>query len=187
MCGRLGRLLTAGNAGLDASTALDFVKSLRVQADLYKTTTFVSLYQASENIFRLFDRALVIDSGKQVYFGPANQARAYFEGLGFQPRPRQTTPDYVTGCTDVFEREYAAGFSELNAPHSPESLADAFRRSEHAKRLDDEMAEYKRTLPEDEERHTDFRTSVKQSKQRGAGRYETYLLPDLTDLLEAPG
>lgn len=77
--------------GLDASTALDFVKSLRIQTDLYRTTTFVSLYQASENIYREFDKVLVIDGGKQVYFGPADKARQYFEGLGFNKRPRQTT------------------------------------------------------------------------------------------------
>ncbi|CRK37956.1 hypothetical protein BN1708_020412, partial [Verticillium longisporum] len=51
--------------GLDASTALDFVKSLRVQTNLYKTSTFVSLYQASENIYNLFDKVMVIDGGQQ--------------------------------------------------------------------------------------------------------------------------
>jgi len=40
-------------------------------------------YQASENIYKNFDKVLVIDSGRQVYFGPAQAARAYFEGLGF--------------------------------------------------------------------------------------------------------
>ena len=39
----------------------------------------------------LYDQVLVIDQGRQVYFGPASRARAYFEGLGFLPRPRQTT------------------------------------------------------------------------------------------------
>lgn len=80
--------------GLDASTALDFAKSLRIQTDLYRTTTFVSLYQASENIYREFDKVLVIDGGKEVYFGPAGKARQYFEGLGFAKRPRQTTREY---------------------------------------------------------------------------------------------
>lgn len=88
--------------GLDASTALDFVKSLRIQTDLYRTTTFVSLYQASENIYREFDKVLVIDGGKQVYFGPASKARAYFEGLGFNKRPRQTTRKFF--CTAIFPK-----------------------------------------------------------------------------------
>ncbi|KAI0178681.1 ABC-2 type transporter-domain-containing protein [Hypoxylon sp. FL1284] len=156
--------------GLDASTALDFVKSLRIQTNLYKTSTFVSLYQASENIYKQFDKVLVIDGGRQVYFGPATEARAYFEGLGFLPRPRQTTPDYVTGCTDEFERQYSSGYSPENAPHSPETLSDAFEKSSIAGRVNTEMAEYKTRLEHDHEveRHNDFRTAVRESKRSGA-------------------
>jgi ATP-binding cassette, subfamily G (WHITE), member 2, SNQ2 len=154
--------------GLDASTALDFVKSLRVQTNLYQTATFVSLYQASENIYRQFDKVLVIDSGKQVYFGPTKEARAYFEGLGFAPKPRQTTPDYVTGCTDEFEREYADGYSPNNAPSSPETLADAFKKSDFTKRLDTEMTEYKANLEKETAKHDEFRAAVLESKRSGA-------------------
>ncbi|KAI8626395.1 ABC-2 type transporter [Xylariaceae sp. FL1651] len=156
--------------GLDASTALDFVKSLRIQTNLYKTSTFVSLYQASENIYRQFDKVLVIDSGRQVYFGPAAEARSYFEGLGFLPRPRQTTPDYVTGCTDEFEREYSDGYSPRNAPHSPETLAEAFEKSEYAERLAKEMADYKTRLNEESAKHEDFRLAVLEAKRSGAKR-----------------
>ncbi|KAI1141368.1 ABC-2 type transporter-domain-containing protein [Hypoxylon sp. FL0543] len=154
--------------GLDASTALDFVKSLRIQTNLYKTTTFVSLYQASENIYRQFDKVLVIDSGKQVFFGPVSEARGYFEGLGFLPRPRQTTPDYVTGCTDEFEREYSEGYSPKNAPHSPETLADAFEKSRFNQQLNTEMAEYKAKLEREQEVYNDFRAAVLESKRSGA-------------------
>ena len=87
--------------GLDASTALDYAKSLRIMTNIYKTTTFVSLYQASENIYGQFDKVMVIDEGRQVFFGPAKEARAYFEGLGFKEKPRQTTPDYLTGCKSI--------------------------------------------------------------------------------------
>ncbi|KAI1823480.1 ABC-2 type transporter [Xylaria intraflava] len=156
--------------GLDASTALDFVKSLRIQTNLYKTSTFVSLYQASENIYKQFDKVLVIDSGKQVYFGPATEARSYFEGLGFRPRPRQTTPDYVTGCTDEFEREYSDGYSPKNAPHDAETLSEAFKKSKYAQRLQAEMAEYKTRLETETAKHDDFRVAVLESKRRGAKR-----------------
>lgn len=156
--------------GLDASTALDFVKSLRVQTDLYRTTTFVSLYQASENIYREFDKVMVIDGGKQVYFGPIDKARSYFEGLGFAPRPRQTTPDYVTGCTDEFEREYAPGYSPANAPHSPETLADAFLASDVSKNLDVEMKGYRENLKEATQQFEDFKIAVQESKRTGAKR-----------------
>lgn len=154
--------------GLDASTALDFVKSLRIQTNLYKTSTFVSLYQASENIYAQFDKVLVIDAGKQVYFGPASEARGYFESLGFLPKPRQTTPDYVTGCTDEFEREYQDGYSPANAPHSPETLRDAFNKSEFARHMEKDMATYKSNLENDKHVHEDFRMAVRESKRSGA-------------------
>jgi len=159
--------------GLDASTALDFTKSLRVQTNLYKTTTFVSLYQASENIYNLFDKIMVIDGGHQVYFGPASQARDYFESLGFAPRPRQTTPDYVTGCTDEFEREYAPGRSPANAPHDGKTLVEAFKNSDIYKNLRQEMADYKTGLQEDRTNYDDFMAAVKEGK-RGASTRSVY-------------
>lgn len=159
--------------GLDASTALDFAKSLRIQTDLYKTTTFVSLYQASENIYKLFDKVLVIDQGRQVFFGKASEARAYFEDLGFAPRPRQTTPDYVTGCTDEFERQYAPGRSESDSPNSPETLADAFERSEAKKALDKEMHQYKAALDNQKQAHDDFVVAFKEGK-RGTSKRSVY-------------
>jgi ATP-binding cassette subfamily G (WHITE) protein 2 (SNQ2) len=38
------------------------------------------------------------------------------EDLGFREKPRQTTPDYLTGCTDPFEREFKDGRSVFAEP-----------------------------------------------------------------------
>ena len=51
--------------GLDASTALDFVKGLRIMTDVLGQTTFVSLYQAGEGIYDLFDKVMVLDHGRR--------------------------------------------------------------------------------------------------------------------------
>jgi len=163
--------------GLDASTALDYTKSLRIMTNIYETTTFVSLYQASENIYKLFDKVLVIDSGRQAYFGPATEARGYFESLGFKEKPRQTSPDFLTGCTDEFEREYAEGRSPENAPHSPETLAKAFTESKFATSLNQEMATYRENLEEERQSHEDFRVAVHESKRRHASKKSVYLVP----------
>lgn len=144
--------------------------------NIYKTTTFVSLYQASENIYKQFDKVLVIDDGHQVYFGPANQARGYFEGLGFKEKPRQTSPDFLTGCTDEFEREYAEGRSAADSPHNPQTLAEAFNKSSFATALSDEMAKYRQVLAEDRQRKEDFTTAVHDSKQKGASK-SVYSIP----------
>jgi hypothetical protein len=63
-------------------------------------TTFVPLYQAGDGIYDLFDKVMVIDKGRQVYFGSASEARSYFEGLGYKSLPRQSTASYLIGCAD---------------------------------------------------------------------------------------
>ncbi|KAH8731975.1 ABC transporter CDR4 [Phaeosphaeriaceae sp. PMI808] len=162
--------------GLDASTAVDYARSLRILTDIYKTTTFVSLYQASENIYKCFDKVLVIDSGRQVYFGPAQSARAYFEGLGFLEKPRQTTPDYLTGCTDPFERNFKPGRSEKDVPSTPDALVEAFNQSETAAQLATEMTEYHARMDEEKHVYDDFQTAVKESK-RHAPQKSVYSIP----------
>lgn len=163
--------------GLDASTALDYAKSLRIMTNIYKTTTFVSLYQASENIYKQFDKVLLIDDGREAFFGPTTEARAYFEGLGFKEKPRQTTPDFLTGCTDEFEREYATGRSAADSPHSPETLAQAFKESKFASRLSEEMDTYRKQVAADKKAHDDFEVAMLESKRKGASKSSVYSIP----------
>ncbi|GAD91973.1 hypothetical protein CIMG_06623 [Paecilomyces variotii No. 5] len=163
--------------GLDASTALDYAKSLRIMTNIYQTTTFVSLYQASENIYKQFDKVMVIDEGRQVFFGPASEARAYFEGLGFKEKPRQTTPDYLTGCTDPFEREYKDGRSADNTPSSPVALARAFNESEYSKRLSEEMAEYRAKIEQEKQVYEDFEIAHREAKRKFTSKSSVYSIP----------
>lgn len=163
--------------GLDASTASDYAKSLRIMTNIYKTTTFVSLYQASETIYRQFDKVMVIDSGRQVYFGPAQEARVYFEGLGFLEKPRQTTPDYLTGCTDEFEREYKPGRSPENAPASADSFVEAFNKSAYAKKLKGEMDDYRESLLEEKQIYEDFQAAHREAKRKYTDKKSVYSVP----------
>ncbi|KAL4978007.1 ABC-2 type transporter-domain-containing protein [Aspergillus desertorum] len=163
--------------GLDASTALEFAKSLRIMTNIYKTTTFVSLYQASESIYRQFDKVLVIDSGRQVFFGPASEARAYFENLGFMEKPRQTTPDYLTSCTDPFEREYKEGCDQSNVPSTPEALAAAFDDSIYSQKLATEMNEYRQQIQHKKQIYEDFEIANQEAKRKFTSKSSVYLLP----------
>jgi ATP-binding cassette subfamily G (WHITE) protein 2 (SNQ2) len=81
--------------GLDASTALEFVRALRIGTDVAHTSTIVSIYQAAESLYQHFDKVCVIYEGRMAYFGRADQARQYFIDLGFEPAHRQTTPDFL--------------------------------------------------------------------------------------------
>jgi len=52
--------------GLDASTALEYCRALRCLTDEMGMATIVTLYQAGNGIYDLFDKVLVLDEGKQV-------------------------------------------------------------------------------------------------------------------------
>ena len=55
--------------GLDAATALEFVRTLRLISDLGDGVHSVAIYQASQAIYDLFDKAIVLYEGRQIYFG----------------------------------------------------------------------------------------------------------------------
>ncbi len=81
--------------GLDASTALEFVRALRIATDVARLSTIVTIYQAGESLYQHFDKVCVIYEGRMVYFGRADRARQYFIDLGYEPAHRQTTADFL--------------------------------------------------------------------------------------------
>ncbi|KAJ1844422.1 ATP-binding cassette transporter snq2, partial [Coemansia sp. RSA 2703] len=115
--------------GLDSSSALDYVRSLRITTDVLRKSTVVTIYQASENIYELFDKVMVIEEGRQLYFGPANQAAAYFRSIGIEKPPRQTTSDFLTGVTQLHERRVVPGWEE-KAPRTAEDFERAWLASQ---------------------------------------------------------
>ena len=161
--------------GLDASTAYDYSKSLRIMTDVYQTVTFVSLYQASENIYKQFDKVMVIDEGREIFFGPIAEARSYFEGLGYAEKPRQTTPDYLTGCTDPFERQFAPG--AIKVPASPADLEQAFKNSKYWTRLSQEIQTYKEEVRQHTEVQREFEEAVANSKRKHTSKRSVYTIP----------
>jgi ATP-binding cassette subfamily G (WHITE) protein 2 (PDR) len=64
--------------GLDSSMAFEFVKHLLIASDVLGITYAVAIYQASQGIYDLFDKVLVLYEGRQIYFGPVDQAQGYF-------------------------------------------------------------------------------------------------------------
>lgn len=156
--------------GLDASTALDYAKSLRLLTDIMQQTTFVSLYQAGEGIYQQFDKVLVLNDGHVVYYGPATEARKYMVSLGYQDLPRQTTADYLTGCTDLNERRFAEGKDAKSVPSSPEGMEKAYRESEIYQREIAEKEAYQKLHTETSEARDEFRQAVAEQKHRVSTR-----------------
>ncbi|SNX84520.1 probable ATP-binding multidrug cassette transport protein [Melanopsichium pennsylvanicum] len=153
---------------------LEGLASGGILTDLLEATMFVSLYQASEGIWEQFDKVLVIDEGRCVYFGPRTQARQYFINLGFEDRPRQTSADYITGCTDKFERIFQEGRDENSVPSNPEALEAAYRQSEIFTQAIEEQKAFDATATADAQATKDFKEAVIESKHRGVRSKSQY-------------
>jgi ATP-binding cassette subfamily G (WHITE) protein 2 (SNQ2) len=138
--------------GLDASTALEYVQSLRSLTNMAQVSTAVALYQAGESLYDLFDKVLLIHEGRCCYFGPTEKAAAYFKNLGFEKPERWTTSDFLTSVTDDHERQVREGWED-RIPRTGAAFGEAFANSEQANNNFAEIQEFeKETKRQAEER-----------------------------------
>jgi ABC-type multidrug transport system permease subunit len=86
------------------------------------------LYQAGNGIYDLFDKVLVLDEGKQIYYGPMTQARPYMEALGFVCREGSNVADFLTGVTVPTERKIRPGF-EARFPRNADAMLEEYNKS----------------------------------------------------------
>ncbi|PYI28297.1 putative ABC multidrug transporter [Aspergillus indologenus CBS 114.80] len=125
--------------GLDSATALKFVQALRLSADLGSSLHAVAAYQASQAIYDLFDKTVLLYEGHQIYYGSAAKAKAFFERQGWFCPPRQTTGDFLTSVTNPVERQPIPGM-EARVPRTPQEFETYWRQSPEYQELQKEMA-----------------------------------------------
>nr|WQM87383.1 ABC transporter [Xylaria grammica] len=147
--------------GLDSATALDFMQTLRQFTSQHGCSTAVSLYQGSDSMVPLFDKVLVINGGRQIFYGKATEAKAYFENLGFSCPDRTTITDFLNSMTAEPELRHVRDGWKYRVPLNPVQFEEAFRKSEH----------YKATLD-------DIAAEVREASQLGVGpKRKVYQLP----------
>lgn len=152
--------------GLDSANAIEFCKTLRLQSELFGQTCAVSIYQAPQSAYDLFDKVLVLYEGRQIFFGRADEAREYFTNLGFDCPARQTTPDFLTSMTAPTERIVRPGFED-RAPRTPDEFAMCWKQSNAYKALQEEIEAYKNEHPLDGPDADAFREHKMSSQARG--------------------
>ncbi|KAI5778138.1 ABC-2 type transporter-domain-containing protein [Geopyxis carbonaria] len=136
--------------GLDSSTALEYVSSLRTLTNMTNISTFVALYQAGETLYNLFDKVILIHEGRCAYFGFTEDAKAYFEGIGFECPPRWTTADFLTSVTDPHERHVKPGWED-RIPRTAEDFENTYRESHIAQKILADIEEFESSLEEQKE------------------------------------
>ncbi|KIR36661.1 ABC transporter [Cryptococcus deuterogattii MMRL2647] len=169
--------------GLDADTALRYVKILRALADIQRNTMVVSLYQAGNGIYDLFDKVTVIAEGRVIYYGPRAEARSYFEDLGFVHPEGGNTADFLTAVTATNERKTREGLVG-RIPTTPAEFSALYERSDIAQRMREEL-EAHLTDPALDEQTKEFRESVQNQKDRWASKCRPEKVDFRTQVLAA--
>lgn len=164
--------------GLDSSSAYDYIKAIRTVSDLIKSVAFVAIYQAGENIYRKFDKVTVLYDGRQIYYGTINKAKPYFERMGFQSPPRQTTPEFLTAITQRIDSKDATAVKireefKDTIPRTAEDFERVWRGSPEYQELIQEIHAYNNRVDSEGTRalYRDSITQQKSKRSRGTSRY----------------
>lgn len=161
--------------GLDSANAIEFCRTLRLQTELFNSTACVSIYQSPQSAYDLFDKAVVLYEGRQIFFGRADEAKQYFINLGFECPARQTTPDFLTSMTSPLERIVRPGF-EGKAPRTPDEFATAWKNSAEYTALQKEIEAYKDEFPINGPTAEAFRASKAAQQAKGQRKKSPFTL-----------
>lgn len=149
--------------GLDASTALEYVESLRTLTNMAHISTSVALYQAGESLYDLFDKVVLIDEGRCLYYGSTENAAAYFEGLGFERPARWTTADFLTSVTDPHERQIREGYED-RIPRSAEHFEREYRNSDAFEATKSDLRRFEQELEAQRKERVENRSKATKQK-----------------------
>ncbi|KAK6455944.1 multidrug resistance protein [Scheffersomyces xylosifermentans] len=120
--------------GLDAATALEFIRALKTSATILETTPIIAIYQCSQDAYDYFDKVIVLYEGYQIYFGRADEAKDYFINMGWECPQRETTADFLTSLTNPSERIARKGF-EMKVPQTAKEFEMFWKNSSEYKKL----------------------------------------------------
>lgn len=119
-------------------SALDWARAVRTLTDVCGLASIVTLYQAGNGIYDLFDKVLVLDEGKQIYYGPMKEARPFMENLGFVCQPGANVADFLTSVTVPTERVVRPEM-EAQFPRTAEAIRAEYLKTPIYERM---IAEY---------------------------------------------
>ncbi|PLB49697.1 ATP-binding cassette transporter [Aspergillus steynii IBT 23096] len=163
--------------GLDSATALKFVESLRLFADLAGSAHAVAIYQASQAIYEVFDKVTVLYEGRQIFFGSTVTAKAFFEKQGWECPARQTTGDFLTSVTNPQERQPRQGM-ETKVPRTPEDFENYWLQSPEYHQLQGEITQYEKAhqYPDDKAAAAKFHERKLQVQAKHARPGSPYII-----------
>lgn len=161
--------------GLDSANAIEFCKTVRVGTELAGAAAMVAIYQAPQSAYDIFDKAIVLYQGRQIFFGKTTEARGYFERMGFECPARQTDADFLTSMTSPQERVVRSGF-EGKVPRTPDEFAAAWKKSPERAELLKEIEAFEQKHPFKGDSYDKFVESRKAQQAKGTRLHSPYTL-----------
>jgi ATP-binding cassette subfamily G (WHITE) protein 2 (PDR) len=117
----------------------------------------------------------VLYEGRQIFFGPACNARSYFERLGFECPASQTTPDFLTSMTSASERRIRPGH-ENTTPRTSDDFARCWKESPERQALLQDIEQYSQAHPLGGHDHEHFHQARKLEKSKNLRQKSPYTL-----------
>ncbi|KEF60199.1 ATPase [Exophiala aquamarina CBS 119918] len=166
--------------GLDASTALEWTRAIRAMTDVLGLATIATLYQAGNGIYNLFDKVLVLDEGREIFFGEREAARPFMEELGFLCDDSANVADFLTGVTVPTERAIKPDFED-SFPRTAAAIQAQYHNSLIKKRME---ASYDFAASEDAKKYTaEFKAAIKQDKHKSLPKKSPLTTPITVQIL----
>lgn len=166
--------------GLDASTALEWTRAIRAMTDVLGLSTIATLYQAGNGIYELFDKVLVLDEGREIFFGEREAARPFMEELGFLCDDSANVADFLTGVTVPTERVIKPSF-ENSFPRTATAIQENYDNSPIKKRME---ASYDYAISEDAKSNTaEFKEAIRQDKHKSLPKKSPLTTPITVQIL----
>lgn len=132
--------------GLDAASALKFVKALRLAADMGMSCHAIAAYQASQSMYDMFDKVVVLYEGQEIYYGPRERAVSYFQDMGWIRHERQVSGDFLTAITNPSERNALPGMED-KVPRTPKEFSEYWKKSPEYHSLRKQIIEFEQQHP----------------------------------------
>ncbi|KAL2010265.1 hypothetical protein VTN00DRAFT_6072 [Thermoascus crustaceus] len=128
------------------SMSLEFARALRVATNLAGNVIVTKLYQPGDSLVEIYDKVTLLYAGHQIWFGHPNDARRFFQDMGFLNGPSETTAEFLTSITDPIAQKVRKGFEE-RVPRTPEEFVSRRKDSAYYKKLMTEIEEHTKKYP----------------------------------------
>ncbi|KAF2116373.1 ABC drug exporter AbcA [Lophiotrema nucula] len=161
--------------GLDSANAIEFCKTLRMETEINGATACVAIYQAPQAAYDIFDKALVLYEGRQIFFGRTTEAKQFFLNMGFVCPDRQTDADFLTSMTSPLERIVREGWED-RVPRTPDEFAQRWKDSPERAALMQDIEAYNQKYRIGGEYFKKFKESRRAQQAKGQRIKSPYTL-----------